>query len=66
LILHGFDVLKSVEMNHEKFKVEQETMEFLPAVSNFDPVDTYGTSIAVTIQTVTLPLSDEEQVISLG
>ena len=50
----------------QKFKVEQDTMEFLPAVSNFDPVDTYGTSIEVTIQTVSLPLMDQEQVISLG
>jgi len=65
LFLHGFEDVSKLEANGADLDLDKESFEFLPAVSNFDPVDTYGSSIAVSVQTAVFGLVDQELVVSI-
>ena len=59
LYLHGFDKATKIELAGEGQTLKQETVEFLPPISNFDPVD-----ITVYLDTrggTILPVEEESQ-----
>jgi alpha-glucosidase len=58
--LHGFEQRSEVKVQGKKAQVSEETIEFLPPVSSFDPLGRESISFPVQVQTFVIENSGEE------